>query len=239
MLQNWKYLELFLLTIVHGAAEVRLKRTFLIAVKFTLIGHRDSWLDEKRMPIFVAGIMVTKTLIGPQEINVILHRLACQLVENHADFNNTVLIGLQPRGIPLLHRLQQILKSEYDIRGIEIGLLDTTFYRDDFRRRDTPLQANQTQIDFLVEGKSVVFIDDVLFTGRSIRAALDAILSFGRPLEIELMVLIDRRFSRELPIQPDYVGRQVDSIASERVRVDWDDEGEESKVSIIQTAGDE
>ncbi len=191
------------------------------------------------MPIFVAGIMITKTLIGPQEINVILHRLACQLVENHADFNNTVLIGLQPRGIPLLHRLQQILKSEYDIRGIEIGLLDTTFYRDDFRRRDTPLQANQTQIDFLVEGKSVVFIDDVLFTGRSIRAALDAILSFGRPLEIELMVLIDRRFSRELPIQPDYVGRQVDSIASERVRVDWDDEGGESKVSIIQTAGDE
>ncbi len=195
--------------------------------------------DEQRIAIFVRGIMVTKTLIGPVEIDVILHRLACQLVENHNDFKNTVLIALQPRGIPVLNRLQKILKADYNISNLKVGRLDTTFYRDDFRRRDSPLQANQTHIDFLVEGKRVVFIDDVLFTGRSIRAALDAVLSFGRPSEIELMVLIDRRFSRELPIQPDYVGRQVDSIASERVLVDWDDEKEQNRVSIIQTPSDE
>lgn len=183
--------------------------------------------------------MVTKTLIGPAEVDVILKRLACQLVENHIDFSNTVLIGLQPRGIPLLERLAEILTDDYQIAQPAIGRLDTTFFRDDFRRRDEPLRANQTKIDFLVEGKRVVFVDDVLFTGRSIRAALDAILSFGRPLEIELMVLIDRRFSRELPIQPDYVGRQVDSIDSERVLVEWDTEGSENRVSIVQKEGDE
>lgn len=183
--------------------------------------------------------MVTKTLIGPKEIHVILQRLACQLVENHDKFESTVLIGLQPRGIPLLNRLTEILKESYGISDITVGRLDTTFYRDDFRRRGAPLQANQTKIDFLVEGKRVVFVDDVLFTGRSIRAALDAILSFGRPSDIELMVLVDRRFSRELPIQPDYVGRQVDSIASERVLVEWKDEQVEDKVSIVQTQGDE
>lgn len=183
--------------------------------------------------------MVTKTLIGPKEIDVILRRLACQLVENHNEFGETVLIGLQPRGIPLLERLTKILRVDYGIEHISVGRLDTTFYRDDFRRRNTPLQANQTHIDFLVEGKRVVFVDDVLFTGRSIRAALDAILSFGRPSEIELMVLIDRRFSRELPIQPDYVGRQVDSIASERVKVEWTESSGKDRVSIVQTEGDE
>ncbi|KAB2814808.1 bifunctional pyr operon transcriptional regulator/uracil phosphoribosyltransferase PyrR [Phaeocystidibacter luteus] len=183
--------------------------------------------------------MITKNLIGPKEIDVILNRLACQLVENHSDFENTVLISLQPRGLPLLSRLSDILKSQYGISDIPTGRLDTTFYRDDFRRRDSPLKANQTRIDFLIEGKRVVFVDDVLFTGRSIRAALDAVLSFGRPSEIELLVLVDRRFSRELPIQPDYVGRQVDSIASERVLVEWDDTDEMNRVSIVQSRNDE
>lgn len=183
--------------------------------------------------------MVTKNLIGPKEIDVILHRLACQLVENHGDFKDTVLIGLQPRGIPFIERLIVVLSDTYGVKDIPIGRLDTTFYRDDFRRRGAPLSANQTRIDFLVEGKRVVFVDDVLFTGRSIRAALDAVLSFGRPAEIELMVLVDRRFSRELPIQPDYVGRQVDSIASERVLVEWDDEKNENRVSIVESGNDE
>lgn len=194
---------------------------------------------ETYIPIFATVSMITKNLIGPKEIDVILHRLACQLVENHADFNSTVLIGLQPRGLPVLERLTRILEESHGITNVPVGRLDTTFYRDDFRRRDAPLKANQTKIDFLVEGKRVVFVDDVLFTGRSIRAALDAVLSFGRPAEIELMVLVDRRFSRELPIQPDYVGRQVDSIASERVLVEWDDTSEENRVSIVQSKSDE
>lgn len=165
--------------------------------------------------------MSSKILLTSKEVDIIIHRLACQLIEKHNDFSNTVLIGMQPRGKFLAQRIEAILKKEYGIEEIQLGLLDITFFRDDFRRSDKPLEANKTQIDFLVENKNVVFIDDVLYTGRSIRAALTAIQSFGRPNEIELMVLIDRRFSRHLPIQPDYRGRQIDAFNNEKVRVQW------------------
>ncbi len=165
--------------------------------------------------------MSRKILLNEKEISIILHRLACQLIENHNDFSETVLIGIQPRGVYFAERLIDLLKKEYKIKDIKYGQLDITFYRDDFRRRDEPLQANETNINFIVEDKNVVFIDDVLFSGRSIRAALTAIQSYGRPKNIELMVLIDRRFSRNLPIQPDYKGRQVDVINAEKVKVSW------------------
>ncbi len=165
--------------------------------------------------------MSTKILLTSKDVNIILHRLACQLIEKHLDFSDTVIIGLQPRGKYLAQRLQILLEDEYQIKNIPFGFLDITFFRDDFRRNDKPLEANKTQIDFLVEDKKVIFVDDVLFTGRSIRSALTAIQSFGRPSEIELLVLIDRRFSRNLPIQPDYRGRQVDVINNEKVKVQW------------------
>jgi len=165
--------------------------------------------------------MAKKTLLNAKDIHIILHRLACQLIENHNDFSNTVLIGLQPRGVFLAKRLVEILRKDYNISNIKLGQLDITFYRDDFRRRTEPLEASNTEIDFIVEDKKVVFIDDVLFSGRSIRSALTAIQSFGRPESIELLVLVDRRFSRHLPIQPDYKGRQVDVINSEKVIVSW------------------
>jgi pyrimidine operon attenuation protein/uracil phosphoribosyltransferase len=149
--------------------------------------------------------------------------LCCKLIENHGDFSNSILIGLQPRGAQVLQRIVQLLENEYKVEGIRTGLLDITFYRDDFRRREGHLQPNKTKIDFLVEDQKVVFIDDVLYTGRSVRAAMDAILSFGRPSKMELLTLIDRRFSRDLPIQPDYKGRQVDSIESQRVEVLWEE----------------
>ena len=172
--------------------------------------------------------MSQKVLLTAKEVQIILQRLACQLVENHSDFSNTVLIGIQPRGIFLLNRLQEILEQEYQLKDLKTGQLDITFYRDDFRRSDKPLEANKTKIDFVVEDKRVVFIDDVLYTGRSIRAALTAIQSFGRPKEIELLSFIDRRFSRHLPIQPDYNGRQVDAINEEKVKVNWkENEGED------------
>lgn len=173
--------------------------------------------------------MSQKILLTPREVNIILHRLACQLIENHLDFKDTVLIGLQPRGRYLAERIKQLLVAEYKVEEVTLGFLDITFFRDDFRRSDKPLEANKTQIDFLVENKKVVFIDDVLYTGRSIRSALTAIQSFGRPSAIELLVLIDRRFSRHLPIQPDYRGRQVDAINNEKVKVTWkENEGEDS-----------
>jgi pyrimidine operon attenuation protein/uracil phosphoribosyltransferase len=114
-----------------------------------------------------------------------------------------------------------------------LGFLDITFYRDDFRRGDKTLKANKTDINFIVDDKRVVLIDDVLFTGRSIRAALTAIQSFGRPMEVELLTLIDRRFSRHLPIQPDYRGRQVDVINEEKVQVLWEEEDGKDIVYLV------
>mgnify|MGYP000707633418 FL=1 len=178
--------------------------------------------------------MSRKTLLNSKDIEIILHRLACQLIENHNDFSNTVLIGLQPRGSYLANRLAALLKNHYNIKDLKTGLLDITFYRDDFRRRDAPLAATSTEIDFLIEGKKVVIIDDVLFSGRSIRAALTAIQSYGRPENIELLVLIDRRFSRHLPIQPNYRGRQVDAINEERVLVSWKETNKKDVVYIEQ-----
>ncbi|TDU40228.1 pyrimidine operon attenuation protein/uracil phosphoribosyltransferase [Gelidibacter sediminis] len=173
--------------------------------------------------------MSQKVLLNAKEINIILHRLACQLIEKHNDFTDTVLIGIQPRGKFLANRLAQILKDDYKIDHIQLGHLDITFFRDDFRRGEKPLEANTTEINFIVEDKNIVFIDDVLYTGRSIRSALTAIQSFGRPNEIELLTLIDRRFSRHLPIQPNYRGRQVDAINKEKVKVNWiENEGEDT-----------
>ncbi|MEO6348447.1 MAG: bifunctional pyr operon transcriptional regulator/uracil phosphoribosyltransferase PyrR [Aquaticitalea sp.] len=178
--------------------------------------------------------MGQKVLLNAKEVNIILHRLACQLIENHNDFSHTVLIGIQPRGKFLANRLAQILKDDYKIKNIQLGHLDITFFRDDFRRGEKPLEANSTEINFLVEDKNIVFIDDVLYTGRSIRAALTAIQTFGRPNEIELLTLIDRRFSRHLPIQPDYRGRQVDSINEEKVKVCWKENDGEDVVYLIK-----
>ncbi|WP_432222043.1 bifunctional pyr operon transcriptional regulator/uracil phosphoribosyltransferase PyrR [Flavobacterium sp. TMP13] len=173
--------------------------------------------------------MSQKVLLNAKEVTIILHRLACQLIEKHLDFSDTVLVGIQPRGVFLAERLKQILEGEYRTPEITLGYLDITFFRDDFRRTEKPLEANKTKLNFIVENKKVIFIDDVLYTGRSIRSALTAIQSFGRPAEIELLVLIDRRFSRNLPIQPDYRGRQVDAINDEKVKVSWkENEGEDA-----------
>ena len=180
-------------------------------------------------------VMSQKVLLTSKEVNIILHRLACQLIEKHLDFSKTILVGIQPRGTFLAQRLKLLLESEYQIKNIALGYLDITFFRDDFRRTDKPIEANKTQIDFVVEDKQVIFIDDVLYTGRSIRSALTAIQSFGRPSEIELLVLIDRRFSRHLPIQPDYRGRQVDAINDEKVKVNWAEQDGEDAVYLIPT----
>lgn len=177
--------------------------------------------------------MGPKVLLESKEVNIILHRLACQLIENHTTFEDSVLIGIQPRGVFLANRIEKILKEDYGLTNLKAGALDITFYRDDFRRGEKPLEANKTRIDFVVEDKRVVFIDDVLYTGRSIRAALTAIQSFGRPRNIELLTFIDRRFSRHLPIQPDYNGRQVDAINEEKVKVHWKENEGEDAVYVI------
>ncbi|GGX03767.1 bifunctional pyrimidine operon regulatory protein/uracil phosphoribosyltransferase [Aquimarina muelleri] len=184
-------------------------------------------------PDIYLEIMSQKLLLSAKEIDIILHRLACQLIENHTHFKDTVLIGIQPRGAFLANRIKSILIEKYQVQEINLGYLDITFYRDDFRRGEKILEANKTHIDFVVEDKRIVFIDDVLYTGRSIRAALTAMQSFGRPQEIELLTLIDRRFSRHLPIQPNYRGRQVDAINKEKVKVLWTENDNEDAVYLI------
>ena len=169
--------------------------------------------------------MSQKILLSEKKVSIILHRLSCQLIERHLDFTNTVMVGIQPRGIYLLERLVAQEKEKKPSISLQTGKLDTTFFRDDFRRSEKPLAANSTEMHLSIEGKSVVLIDDVLFTGRSIRAALTAIDSYGRPKAIELLVLVDRRFSRHLPIQPDYLGAQIDALQGDRVKVVWSDKG--------------
>jgi pyrimidine operon attenuation protein/uracil phosphoribosyltransferase len=175
-------------------------------------------------------LMEKQVILNSKHLELTLKRLSHELIESHNDFSDTVLVGLQPRGIYVVSQLKKQLEI---ILGKEIicGNLDITFFRDDFRRREKPLIPSITNIDFSLENKKVVLVDDVLYTGRTIRAGLDALLTFGRPSKVELLVLIDRRFRRDLPIQADYVGKMVDSLISERVSVEWKEiEGEDKIV---------
>ena len=178
--------------------------------------------------------MEKQVILNEIELKLTLSRLCYQLIENHDTFENTVLLGLQPRGIHVLYRLKNELERILD-HEVTCGNLDITFYRDDFRRRETPLIPSVTNIDFIIENKNVVLIDDVLYTGRTIRAGLDALLAFGRPEKVELLTLVDRRFRRDLPIQADYVGKSVDSLISERVSVEWKEEEGKDQVFLITT----
>ncbi len=164
-----------------------------------------------------------RLILNHTQLELIIKRLCCQLIENHNDFSESVIIGLQPRGIYLAQRVHEELKKITKNKDIPLGSLDITFFRDDFRRRESPIIANKTQIDFMIEGKKVILIDDVLYTGRTIRAGLDAMLAYGRPALVELLVLVDRRYSRHLPIEPNYVGTTVDSVISERVEARWEE----------------
>ena len=174
--------------------------------------------------------MPKKILLDSKKIDLIINRLVCELIENHKDFNNSVLIGLQPRGTYLIEKLLKIFKKKYPNINIESGILDFTFFRDDFRRSEKTLKASSTQINFSIENKNVVLIDDVLFTGRSVKAAMSSIDSYGRPNSIELLVLIDRRFKREIPIQANYCGAKIDTFKGDKVNVVWN---ENSKKDVI------
>jgi pyrimidine operon attenuation protein/uracil phosphoribosyltransferase len=177
--------------------------------------------------------MRKKLIIDPHHLDITIDRLCQQLIENHGDFSSSVILGLQPRGIYLADIIHQKLELAFNTR-IYKGYLDATFYRDDFRRREIPVTANATQMDFVIEEKKVVVIDDVLYTGRSVRAALDAMIAFGRPKKVELLALINRRYGRDLPISPDYVGKHVNTLDSQKVLVEWQAQGKkENKVWLI------
>jgi pyrimidine operon attenuation protein/uracil phosphoribosyltransferase len=172
-----------------------------------------------------------KILLEKNRFDVTIKRICHQLIEVHNDFSQTVIIGLQPRGIYLARRIQLELQSILKNKKIMLGELDTTFYRDDFRKKE--LIPNRTNIDFIIEDKNVILVDDVLYTGRTIRAGLDAMLAFGRPKDVELLVLVDRRFSRNVPIQAKYVGITIDSINTQNVRVEWKEVDGKDKVTLL------
>ena len=174
--------------------------------------------------------MPNKILLDSKKIEIILSRLVYELIENHKDFHDTVLLGLQPRGVFLIDKILEVFKRDHPNIKIKSGILDYTFFRDDFRRSEKTLSASSTKIDFSIENKNVVLIDDVLFTGRSIKAAMSSIDTYGRPKSIELLVLIDRRFKREIPIEANYCGAKIDTFKGDRVKVLW---GEQLKDNVI------
>ncbi len=182
--------------------------------------------------------MSRRHLLDSRLLDITIWRLCEELIEHHDDFQHSVLLGLQPRGIYLAQRiqkkLQELLKKE-----VQLGLLDTTFHRDDFRRREAPLKAQETNVPFLLEEKRVILIDDVLYTGRTVRAALDAMTTFGRPDKVELLVLIDRLYSRDIPVSANYVGKKVNTLQSQKVQVELSEQGGEDNIWLINIDSNE
>ena len=176
-----------------------------------------------------------REILNKESIGITIERLCHQLIEVHNTFDNTVLIGVQPRGTYLNNRILKKLKLIVPNSEIQSGNVDISFYRDDLMRRDKPIVPEVMDIEISLEGKDIVLIDDVLFTGRSVRSAIDALMAFGRPRSVELLTLIDRRFSRELPIEPTYIGKQVDSIGEQHVIVEWKEDGCSDRVLLFNS----
>jgi len=172
-------------------------------------------------------------LLSGKKFEITLERLCYQIIENHNNLSNTALIGLQPRGIYLANALYDKLVKILGNKELKHGNLDATFHRDDFRSHKGPLIPSSANINFAMEGMDVILADDVLFTGRTIRAGLDALLDYGRPKKVELLVLVDRVFSRQLPIEPNYVGIAVDTRASQKVKVTWQETEGENSVCLL------
>ncbi len=166
-----------------------------------------------------------KILLNSQKADLIIRRFAFELIENHGSLSNSAIIGLQPRGTELALAVKNAV-SEITGEDVKFGTLDHTFYRDDISRGGIHI-PKPSKIDFSTENLRIILIDDVLYTGRSIRAAIDAMMRFGRPSDIELMVMVDRIHQREVPIKPDYKGVSIDSRNTEQfVKVDWKDQSE-------------
>ncbi len=174
-----------------------------------------------------------KQILSPDRFKITLLRLASEIIENYDDREPINIVGIQEKGVILAERLIKLIQQEDNKRKINLGKLDITFYRDDFRMRQTPLTANATAIDFDIESKKILLIDDVLYTGRTIHAAISALQDFGRVEKLELLTMVDRRFNRHLPIRSDYTGLQVDAVDESYVRVQWEHLDGEDKILIF------
>lgn len=187
---------------------------------------------DVKLSFLMKGRPIMKPILSEKQIAITIKRLAHQILENSDDFSNMAIIGIQPRGKYLSDRIFSEIQTLLKGQSVQYGKLDITFYRDDVRNELH--KANETDIPFSIENKNVVLIDDVLYTGRTIRAALDALLDYGRPAKVELCVLVDRRFSREFPIQADYVGKFIDSFETQKVLVRWKENAAEDTVLMTE-----
>lgn len=176
---------------------------------------------------------VSRTILAAEPFALTIERLCHQLIEAHDDFDNTCFVGIQEGGVALGDRLVTRLSEILDGKKLLYGKMDITFYRDDFRTRNKPLRANRTEMNFIVDGKKVILLDDVLYTGRTVQAALTALNHYGRPEQVELVALVDRRYNRHLPIQSDYIGITVDSLDDAYVRVEWAEADGEDRILIL------
>lgn len=179
-----------------------------------------------------------RVILNHDQFQLTIERICQQLIEEFESFDQTCLIGIQPKGVHFADRLHDRLLSILGIPSIEYGMLDITFYRDDFRIRSKPLKASVTKMPFLVEGKNVLLVDDVLYSGRTVQAALTALQHYGRPKRVELVALVDRRFNRHLPIQPDFAGLRVDALDEAYVKVEWKEREGEDRVLIFANKTD-
>jgi pyrimidine operon attenuation protein/uracil phosphoribosyltransferase len=173
---------------------------------------------------------MAKDLLDSKEIKRALTRIAHEIIERNKGIDNLCLVGIQKGGVILAKRLAEIIESIED-RLIDIGTLDISFYRDDINTSMKQPVVRKTEIPCSITDKAVVLVDDVLFTGRSIRAAMDALIDFGRPAEIQLAVFIDRGH-RQLPIRPDYVGKNIPTSFDERIEVELKGDDQEDRVSL-------
>lgn len=163
-----------------------------------------------------------RTILKTEPFNIALERLSYQIIEQYDDFDNTCIIGIQEKGVVLAERISKLIIKNAKLSKLLTGKLDISFYRDDFRQREKPLKVSATELDFSLDGKNIILVDDVLYTGRTIQAAMSSLQDYGRGDKIELLCMVDRRFNRHLPIKADYVGLTVDSIDEAYVRVEWE-----------------
>jgi pyrimidine operon attenuation protein / uracil phosphoribosyltransferase len=180
-----------------------------------------------------------KVLLDDEAISRTLSRIAHEVIERNVDVTTVALVGIHTRGVPLAQRLRRLIE-EFSGREVEIGSVDITFHRDDLHVRggEAPLHAQplvrDTKLAFPLEGMTIVLVDDVLYTGRTIRAAIDALFDYGRPARVQLAVLADRGH-RELPIRPDYVGKNLPTSRGERVQVQLVEVDEVDRVLLVST----
>ncbi len=174
-------------------------------------------------------------LMNGEEMNRAITRIAHEILEKNKGTQDLALVGIRTRGVVLANRLREKIR-EIEKTTVDLGILDITLYRDDLAtNKDKPV-LRDTDIPFAIDGKKVVLCDDVLFTGRTIRAAIDALVDFGRPAQVQLAVLIDRGH-RELPFRPDYVGKNIPTAKSMRVKVQMTEEDQEDQVIMIDNKG--